>query len=112
MGASVVRSDLPGAIVDPAGLYIAYDVAYQMERVTVKAQLSYGARDGSAHAGGGIGTSVAFWRGTIIASEIMARVERREVRACARAGCTRVRSASGTVRRRGPRVTREHPRDA
>ena len=60
MGAAIVRSDLPGAIVDPAGLYISYDVAYQMERVTVRAQLSYGARDGSAHAGGGFGTAVAF----------------------------------------------------
>jgi hypothetical protein len=61
MGASVVRSDLPGAIVDPAGLYIAYDVAYQLaNRVTVRAQLSYGARDGSAHAGGGLGTAVSF----------------------------------------------------
>jgi hypothetical protein len=60
MGASIVRSDLPGAVVDPAGLYIAYDVAYQMELFTIKAQLSYGARDGRAQAGGGIGTAVAF----------------------------------------------------
>ena len=61
MGASVVRSDLPGAIVDPAGLYIAYDVAYQLaDRLTLRAQLSYGARDGAAHAGGGLGTAVAF----------------------------------------------------
>jgi hypothetical protein len=61
MGASIVRSDLPGAIVDPAGLYIAYDVAYQLEgKFTLKAQLSYGARDGRAHAGGGLGTSVSF----------------------------------------------------
>jgi hypothetical protein len=61
MGASIVRTDLPGAIVDPAGLYIAYDVAYQVaDRFTLKAQLSYGARDGSAHAGGGLGTAVAF----------------------------------------------------
>jgi hypothetical protein len=60
MGAAIVRSDLPGAIVDPAGLYISYDVAYQMERITVRAQLSYGARDGAAHAGGGLGTAVAF----------------------------------------------------
>jgi hypothetical protein len=61
MGASIVRSDLPGAIVDPAGLYIAYDVSYQVaDRFTVKAQLSYGARDGSAHPGGGLGTAVAF----------------------------------------------------
>jgi hypothetical protein len=60
MGAAIVRSDLPGALVDPAGLYISYDVAYQMERLTVRAQLSYGARDGAAHAGGGLGTAVAF----------------------------------------------------
>ncbi len=61
MGASVVRTDLPGAIVDPAGLYIAYDVSYQLaNRLTVRGQLSYGARDGSAHAGGGLGTAVAF----------------------------------------------------
>jgi len=61
MGASIVRTDLPGAIVDPAGLYIAYDVSYELaSRFTVRAQLSYGARDGSAHAGGGLGTAVAF----------------------------------------------------
>jgi hypothetical protein len=60
MGASIVRTDLPGAIVDPAGLYIAYDVAYQMQSFTLKAQLSYGARDGRAHAGGGLGTAIAF----------------------------------------------------
>lgn len=61
MGASIVRTDLPGAVVDPAGLYIAYDVAYQLaNRFTVRAQLSYGARDGAAHAGGGLGTAVAF----------------------------------------------------
>ena len=61
MGASIVRTDLPGALVDAAGLYIAYDVAYRLdERFTVRAQLSYGARDGSAHLGGGLGTAVAF----------------------------------------------------
>ena len=61
MGASIVRTDLPGAQVDAAGLFIAYDVSYRIQnRVTVKAQLSYGARDGSAHVGGGIGTAVAF----------------------------------------------------
>lgn len=61
MGASIVRTDLPGAMVDPAGLYIAYDVSYQLaNRFTVRAQLSYGARDGTPHAGGGLGTAVAF----------------------------------------------------
>jgi hypothetical protein len=60
MGAAIVRSDLPGALVEPAGLYITYDLAYQLERFTVRAQLSYGARDGRAHAGGGLGTAIAF----------------------------------------------------
>lgn len=61
MGASVVRTDLPGVQIDVAGLYLAYDVQYRIEdRFTLKAQLSYGARDGSAHFGGGLGTAVAF----------------------------------------------------
>ena len=61
MGASIVRTDLPGAIVARAGLYIAYDVAYTIaDRFTLKGQLSYGSRDGAPHAGGGIGTAVAF----------------------------------------------------
>jgi len=61
MGASVVRTDLPGALVSRAGLYIAYDIAYRLaERLTLKAQVSYGSRDGAAHFGGGLGTAVAF----------------------------------------------------
>jgi hypothetical protein len=61
MGASVVRTDLPGAVIDRAGLYVAYDVAYRlMNRLTARAQVSYGARDGSAHFGGGLGAAVDF----------------------------------------------------
>ena len=61
MGASIVRTDLPGAVVDRAGLYIAYDVSYRIaDRVAVRAQLSYGARDGAAHPGGGLGTAFDF----------------------------------------------------
>ncbi len=61
MGASIVRTDLPGVQIDVAGLYIAYDVQYQVaDRFSMKAQLSYGARDGAAHVGGGLGTAVAF----------------------------------------------------
>jgi hypothetical protein len=61
MGASIVRTDLPGAIIDSAGLYIAYDVTYRVaERFAMKAQLSYGARDGSSHVGGGVGTAIDF----------------------------------------------------
>ncbi len=61
MGASIVRTDLPGAVLDRLGLYVAYDIGYRLTtRVTAKAQVSYGARDGSAHFGGGFGTAVAF----------------------------------------------------
>jgi hypothetical protein len=61
MGASVVRTDLPGVVIDSGGLYIAYDVAYRVvDRFAVRAQLSYGARDGAAHFGGGLGTAVDF----------------------------------------------------
>jgi hypothetical protein len=61
MGASVVRTDLPGVEIDVGGLYIAYDVSYQVaDRFTMRAQLSYGARDGAAHVGGGLGTAVVF----------------------------------------------------
>ncbi len=61
MGASVVRTDLPGVLIDVGGLYIAYDVAYEVaDRFTMRAQLSYGARDGASSLGGGLGTAVAF----------------------------------------------------
>jgi hypothetical protein len=61
MGASIVRTDLPGAVIDAAGLYLAYDVSYRAaDRLAVKAQLSYGSRDGEAHFGGGLGTAVDF----------------------------------------------------
>ena len=60
MGASIVRTNLPGVIVDPNGLYVAYDVAYRFGPWTLKGQLSYGARDGAAHLGGGLGTAIAF----------------------------------------------------
>jgi hypothetical protein len=61
MGASVVRTDLPGAVIGPGGLYIAYDVSYRVfDRLAVRAQISYGARDGAAHLGGGLGTAADF----------------------------------------------------
>jgi len=61
MGASIVRSDLPGALIGSAGLYIAYDLAYRIaERLTLRGQVSYGARDGASHLGGGLGTAVDF----------------------------------------------------
>ncbi|MGE0870628.1 MAG: hypothetical protein AB7P03_18830 [Kofleriaceae bacterium] len=59
MGASIVRTDLPGAVIDSAGLMLGYDVAYRIaHRLTLRAQLSYGSRDGAAHVGGGLGTAV------------------------------------------------------
>lgn len=61
MGASIVRTDLPGSTIDSAGLYLAYDVAYLISNaITVKAQVSYGSRDGAAHVGGGLGTGIDF----------------------------------------------------
>jgi hypothetical protein len=61
MGASMVRTDLPGAMTSATGLYIAYDLAYRLSpRVMVRGQVSYGPRDGVAHVGGGLGTSFAF----------------------------------------------------
>ncbi|MBA3463746.1 MAG: hypothetical protein H0T46_27565 [Deltaproteobacteria bacterium] len=61
MAASIVRTNLPGVVISSAGLYIAYDVTYKvMQRYSVKAQLSYGARDGAAHLGGGLATAVDF----------------------------------------------------
>jgi hypothetical protein len=61
MGASIVRTDLPGVAISPIGLYVAYDVAYKLlDRVTVRGQLSYGGRDGAARFGGGVGAAVAF----------------------------------------------------
>ncbi|MGE0545535.1 MAG: hypothetical protein AB7O24_12870 [Kofleriaceae bacterium] len=61
MGASIIRTDLPGALVDAAGLMLGYDVAYRIaRRLTMRAQLSYGSRDGAAHFGGGLGTAVEF----------------------------------------------------
>ena len=61
MGASVVRTDLPGAVLSRFGVYAAYDVSYRIaNRVTIRGQISYGPRDGAAHFGGGLGTAVAF----------------------------------------------------
>jgi len=61
MGASIVRTDLPGAIVSSAGLFIAYDIAYRIaQRLTLRGQISYGARDGASHVGGGVGTAIEF----------------------------------------------------
>lgn len=61
MGASIVRSDLPGAIVDAAGLYLKYDVSYRLrDAVAIRGAVSYGARDGAAHVGGGLGLETSF----------------------------------------------------
>lgn len=61
MGASIVRTNLPGALVSSAGLYIAYDIAFTLGgRTTLKGQVSYGARDGASHVGGGGGIAVDF----------------------------------------------------
>ena len=61
MGAAIIRSDLPGAIVEASGLYFRYDVAYRAsDRMAVRAALSYGARDGAGRVGGGLGVETSF----------------------------------------------------
>ena len=61
MGAAIVRSDLPGAVVDAAGLYLRYDVAYRLSHAFgLRGALSYGARDGGAGLGGGLGLETTF----------------------------------------------------
>jgi hypothetical protein len=61
MGASVVRTDMPGVLIDVGGLYIAYDVMYRvLPQLAVRGQLSYGARDGAAHIGSGLGLAADF----------------------------------------------------
>ncbi|MFT3697140.1 MAG: hypothetical protein QM831_28620 [Kofleriaceae bacterium] len=61
MGASVVRTDLPGAVLSRFGVYLAYDISYRLSsRVSIRGQVSYGPRDGSAHVGGGLGTALSF----------------------------------------------------
>ncbi len=60
MGASIVRTDLPGANLTN-GVLVRYDVSYRVrDRVTTRASISYGARDGSAHFGGGLGAGYEF----------------------------------------------------
>ncbi len=62
MGASIIRTDLPGAnLPDSPGVLIRYDLSYRMAgRFTTRAALSLGARDGSAHLGGGLGAGYEF----------------------------------------------------
>jgi hypothetical protein len=60
MGASVIRTNLPGATLTDGAL-IAYDVAYTLaDRFTVRAAISLGARDGTPHLGGGLGAGYEF----------------------------------------------------
>ena len=61
MGASVVRTDLPGVVISPQGLFIKYDVQYLVSPgFSVRGAVSYGARDGAAGFGGSLGTAVSF----------------------------------------------------
>lgn len=61
MGAAVVRTDLPGALIDVAGLYLRYDVRYRVRpALAVRGSASYGSRDGAAHLGGGLGIETTF----------------------------------------------------
>jgi hypothetical protein len=60
MAASVVKTDLPDAVLTD-GLYIKYDLSYPLvQRLMLRASVSYGSRDGDAHWGGGAGAALSF----------------------------------------------------
>jgi hypothetical protein len=60
MGASIIRTDLPGAILDD-GVLVRYDVSLKVaDRFTTRAAVSVGARDGAPHLGGGLGMGYEF----------------------------------------------------
>lgn len=61
MGASIVRTDLPGAILEASGLYLEYDLSYRLSSALgLRASASYGSRDGAGRFGGGLGLSTSF----------------------------------------------------
>lgn len=60
MGATVYKTDLPGAELS-GGSFIMYDVIYPVApRVQVRANVSFGSRDGPGNFGAGAGTSFSF----------------------------------------------------
>jgi hypothetical protein len=60
MGASVVKTDLPDAVLTD-GLYVKYDISYPLQgRLDLRAAVSYGSRDGASHWGGGAGAALSF----------------------------------------------------
>lgn len=61
MGASIVRTDLPGVLISPQGLYVRYDLDYAASPgFRLRGAVSYGARDGQAGFGGSLGTAISF----------------------------------------------------
>lgn len=60
MGATVYKTDLPGAALS-GGSFIMYDVIYPINpRVQVRANVSFGSRDGPGNFGAGAGTAFSF----------------------------------------------------
>jgi len=60
MGATILRTDLPGAVLDD-GVLIRYDLSHRLAgRFTSRASISVGARDGAPHLGGGLGMAYEF----------------------------------------------------
>jgi len=61
MAASVVRTDLPGVLIEQNGLFLKYELMYRaMARTTLRGSVSFGSRDGPAHFGAGLGAEVEF----------------------------------------------------
>lgn len=61
MGAAIVRTDLPGALIDSSGLLLRYDLTYQLDHgFALRGAVSYGPRDGAGNFGGGGGLQATF----------------------------------------------------
>ncbi len=61
MGATLVRTQLPGATEIGGGAYIVYDVSYPLtSRIAVRGKLSLGSREGPSSFGGGVGSEFRF----------------------------------------------------
>jgi|JI10StandDraft_1071094.scaffolds.fasta_scaffold15735_2 hypothetical protein len=61
MGAAIVRTELPGTLISSSGLYLKYDVSYQLVGGhAVRAAMTYGTRDGAGRFGGGLGVATSF----------------------------------------------------
>lgn len=61
MGVAIVRTEIPGTLIESSGLYLKYDLTYQVDpRYSLRGALTYGSRDGSGKFGAGAGVAASF----------------------------------------------------